>query len=209
VEIIAEHIYFEVQLLEPMFSSTLTSQPQPNKGYAALYVLECKYFLMHFQDIPSKMHIFTQIQNQRYYMALSFGDLLTPRFSHLEILRVRSQYIPYGWHSNNLPETVWFPLRSGTEWFNDDFLVQRQGLHMFSRKQIKIAIFSSSPTFEETKFKGLHGSFDRIFRILASPRVHRASFKLHARHFIQKTQFRGLHEKPEHIFKFLAKNRFQ
>jgi hypothetical protein len=34
--------------------------------------------------------------------------MLTPGFSHLEILRVRSQYILYGWHSDSFPETAWF-----------------------------------------------------------------------------------------------------
>jgi hypothetical protein len=33
---------------------------------------------------------------------------------------------------------------------------------------MEMAIFSSSPTFEETEFRGPHGSFDGIFRILAS-----------------------------------------
>jgi hypothetical protein len=40
---------------------------------------------------------------------------------------------------------------------------------------MEMAIFNISPTFEETEFRGPHGSFDGIFRILASSGVQKAS----------------------------------
>jgi hypothetical protein len=48
-------------------------------------------------------------------------DMLTPGFSHLEILRVRGQCLDTHWHTNGsftnstLVGQGWFPLRSGTE----------------------------------------------------------------------------------------------
>jgi len=104
----------------------------------------------------------------------------------LKILRVMNQHILFGWHSNSFlgdswyePETV--PIEFRYKIGEVMFSCFRDGVcTVFPGDWSKMSIFSSSPTFEETKFRGPNGSFDGIFRILASPRFWRALSGLHA-----------------------------
>jgi len=120
------------------------------------------YTCLHFPTIfkaPVPISSATKFFSWNNFLA----NLSTPRFSHLKILWVRSQHVPYGWHLDNFPKTAWIwakvgsHLMSSIECFNNDFLVQRQRLHRFSGEWIEMTILSSS-TFEETKFRGPHGS---------------------------------------------------
>jgi hypothetical protein len=65
---------------------------------------------------------------------------------------------------------------------------------MFSGEWIEMIIFGISPSFEETKCRGLHGSFDDMFRFLVS------LFWITCMTLHTVAQFRGLHVESEYIF---------